>query len=185
MGATGAASETVTSEAVNLFYEAPILAAVEVKKIKVAADTGACAHCTGPDDLPHDVVVEQVEQRNFVGPNGQAIDHFGEAAIRLEQADGSHVSMRTQVMGVTRPLHSVSMICDGSGSPNKHNMLFTEKCGYVVPAGVFDEVMKAAAAAGKIIAQYPRDGGLYVAEMIVKCPKVAEPAPFAGQRTHR
>ena len=134
--------QTVTSEAVNLFYEAPILAAVEVKKIRVAADTGACAHCTGPDDLPHDVVVEQVEQRNFVGPNGQAIDHFGEAAIRLEQADGSHVSMRTQVMGVTRPLHSVSMICDGSGSPNKHNMLFTEKCGYVVPAGVFDEVIR-------------------------------------------
>jgi hypothetical protein len=176
----------IPSESLNLFYEpAPVLAATEVKKIRVAADTGACAHCTGPDDLPHGCKIDEVEQRNFVGPNGQAIDHFGEAAIRLEQPNGSHVSMRTQVMGVTRPLHSVSMICDGSGSPNKHNMLFTEKAGYVVPAGVFDEVMKAAAAAGKIIAKYPRDGGLYVAEMIVKCPKANDPAPFAGQRTSR
>ena len=151
MASVEARAQTRSDQAVDLFYEAPILVAVEVKKIKVAADTGARAHCTGPDDLPHDVVVEHAEQINVVGPTGQAIDHFGEAAIRLEQPDGSHVSLRTQVVGVTRPLHSVSMICDGSGSPNKHNMLFTETCGYIVPAGVFDEVMKAAAAAGKII----------------------------------
>ena len=169
----------------DLFYEVPVLAAVEVKKIRVAADTGACAHCTGPEDVPRGVNIEEVEQRNCVGPDGQAIDHFGEAAIRLGQPNGSHVPMRTQVVGVTRPLHSVSMICDGSGSPKKHNMLFTEKAGYVVPAGVFDEVMKAAAAAGKIIAQYPRDGGLYVVKMIVEGPTAADPAPFAGQRTHR
>ena len=119
-------SESADDEPVNLFYEAPILSAEEVKKIRVAADTGACAHCAGPKNLPGDTVVEQVEQRNFVGPNGQPIEHFGEAAVRLQQADGGHVPMRTQVMGVTRPLHSVSMICDGEGSGNKNNMLFTE-----------------------------------------------------------
>ena len=85
--------------------------------------------------------------------------------------------MKTQVMGVTRPLHSVSMICDGASSGNKHNMLFTEDFGVVVPAGVFDEVLKRC----KHIATYPREGGLYVAEMIVKTP-MASPAPFAGQR---
>jgi hypothetical protein len=164
-------------ETVNLFYEAPILSAEEVKKIRVAADTGACAHCAGPGDLPGDTVVEQVEKRNFVGPNGQPIEHFGEAAVRLQQADGGHVSMRTQVMGVTRPLHSVSMICDGDRAKNKHNMLFTEDFGVVVPAGVFDEVLKRC----KHIATYPREGGLYVAEMIVKTPGSGSPAPFAGQ----
>ena len=166
------------SPSINLFYEAPILAAVEVKKIKVAADTGACAHCTGPGDLPGDIVVKQVEHRNFVGPSGQGIDHFGEAAVRLEQSDGSHVLLDTQVMGVTRPLHSVSMICDGAGSGNKHNMLFTEDFGVVVPAGIFDEVLKTC----RKIATYPREGGLYVAEMIVKHPSTGNPAPFAGQR---
>ena len=164
-------------EPMNLFYEAPILSAEEVKKIRVAADTGACAHCAGPGDLPGDTVVEQVEKRNFVGPNGQPIEHFGEAAVRLQQADGGHVSMRTQVMGVTRPLHSVSMICDGDRAKNKHNMLFTEDFGVVVPAGVFDEVLKRC----KHIATYPREGGLYVAEMVVKTPGSGSPAPFAGQ----
>ena len=169
--------EVADQEPVNLFYEAPILSTEEVKKIRVAADTGACAHCAGPGDLPGDTVVEQVEKRNFVGPNGQAIEHFGEAAVRLQQADGGHVSMRTQVMGVTRPLHSVSMICDGDKAKNKHNMLFTEDFGVVVPAGVFDEVLERC----KHIATYPREGGLYVAEMIVKTPSNVSPAPFAGQ----
>ena len=45
--------------------------------------------------------VEQVESRNFVGPNGQPAEHVGEAPVRPQQADGGHVSMRTQVMGVT------------------------------------------------------------------------------------
>ena len=86
--------------------------------------------------------------------------------------------MNTQVMGVTRPLHLVSMICDGAGSGNKHNMLFVEDFGVVVPAGAFDETLKT----GKHIATYPREGGLYVAEMIVKSPATGSPAPFAGQR---
>jgi len=178
----GRVSPSVSASPANLFYEpAPVLAAVEVKKIRVAADTGACAHCVGPRDLPGNVAVEQVETRNFVRPNGQAIEHFGESAVRLEQPDGSHVSMRTQVMGVTRPLHSVSMICDGAGSGNKHNMLFTAGFGVVVPAGVFDESLKTC----KRIATYPREGGLYVAEMIVKAPNTGSPAPFAGQRQNR
>ena len=48
----------------------------------------------------------------------------------------------------------------------------------VMPAGIFDEVLKMC----KKIATYPREGGLYVAEMIVKHPSTGNPAPFAGQR---
>ena len=70
------------------------------------------------------------------------------------------------------------MICDGAGSGNKHNMLFAEGFGAVVPAGVFGGTLKAC----KRIATYPREGGLYVAEVIVKSPAIGSPAPFAGQR---
>ena len=73
------------------------------------------------------------------------------------------------------------MICDGAGSENKHNMLFTEDFGVVVPAGVFDEVLKTC----KRIATYPREGGLYVAEMIVKAPNTGSPTPFTGRRQDR
>ena len=91
--------------------------------------------------------------------------------------------LNTQLMGVTRSLHSVPMICDGAGSKgaNKYNMLFTEDFGVVVPAGVFDEVLKTC----KKIAAYPREGGLYVAEMVVKPASIGSPAPFAGQRQGR
>ena len=74
-------------------------------------------------------------------------EHVGESVVRLQPADGGHVSMRTQVMEVTGPLHSVPMICD-----NKHNMFFTEEFGVVVPADVFDEILKKV----KHIATHPR-----------------------------
>ena len=112
---------------------------------------------------------------------GQPTDHFGEAAIRPQQADGSHVSMKTRFMGVTRPLHSVSMTCDGAGSGNKHNVLFTEGIGVVVLVGVFDEFLETC----KRGATYPREGGLYVAEKVAKSPATGSPAPFSGQRQGR
>ena len=158
------------SEAVS-----PILSAVEEKKIKVAADTGACAHCIGPDDLPDGMPVEQCPQRNFCGPDGKAIQHFGEAKMRLQQPNGGHVSVTSQVLGVSRALHSVSMICD-----KKQDMLFTQDMGYVVPKGVFDEVLSRC----RHIAEYPREGGLWVSEMTVKIPQPPgdqTAAPFAGR----
>ena len=49
---------------------------------------------------------------------------------------------------------------------NGHDMLFTKECGFVVPAGAFNKILDKI----KHIAEYPREGGLYVAEMIVKDP---------------
>ena len=46
-------------------------------------------------------------------------------------------------------------------------MLFTAGMGYVVPAGVFNEVL----ANCRHIAEYPREGGLWVSEMAVKLPE--------------
>jgi len=155
--------------------DSPILSAVDEKKIRVAADTGACAHCVGPDDLPDGMMVDQCPERNFCGPDGKAIKHFGEATMRLQQPGGGHVKLTSQVLGVSRALHSVSMICD-----KKQDMLFTQDMGYVVPKGVFDEVLKKC----RHIAEYPREGGLWVSEMTVKTaqPPGDQPtAPFVGR----
>jgi hypothetical protein len=73
----------------------------------------------------------------------------------------------------------VSAICD-----KKQDMLFTQDMGYVVPKGVFDEVLKRC----RHIAEYPREGGLWVSEMMVKIPEPPgndRPAPFAGQGRDR
>ena len=105
--------------------------------------------------------VVQREERHFSDAQGGGIEHYGESQVRLEQKDGSHISNTFQVLDVCRPLHSISMIAD-----NGHDMLFTKECGFVVPAGVFKEILDKV----KHIAESPRAGGLYVAEMTVKDP---------------
>ncbi len=80
-------------------------------------------------------------------------------------------------MNLRRPLHSVSTITD-----NDYDMLFMENKAVVVPAGSFDKIL----AMVKHVAEYQREGGLYVAEMTVKDPDAKDsgtlsPAPFAGQ----
>ena len=157
----------------------PVLAAVMEKKIKVAADTGACAHCLGPDDLPDGMMVRQCAQRNFCGPDGKSIEHFGEADMRLEQPSGNNVALTSQVLAVTRALHSVSAICD-----KNQDMLFTKDVGIVVPAGVFKEVLEKC----RHIARHSREGGLWVIEMTAKMLQPRgdqQPAPFGGRGRDR
>ena len=89
------------------------------------------------------------------------------------------MNLCSQVLGVTRALHSVSQICD-----KEQDMLFTKDMGYVVPKGVFDDVL----AKCRHIAEYPREGGLWVSEMTVKIPQPPgdqQPAPFAGRGRDR
>ena len=152
------------------------MATAEEVKISVAADSGAVAHGCHPKDPPDSVKVDQRRIRNFHGAGGEGLKHFGTAKVRLQHQNGGHTSNNFEVMNVCRPLHSVSMICD-----NECDMLYKKDCAYVVPEGVFDQIL----AMCKIIAEYPRKGGLYVAEVTVKDPDAknsspASPASFAG-----
>ena len=81
-------------------------------------------------------------------------------------------------MEVTRPLHSISMVCD-----NNFDVVFTKTEGLVIPAGLLDEVLAVVRKKAQVRATYKRKGGLYVAKMRVKNP--AKAAPFAGRGTNR
>jgi hypothetical protein len=70
---------------------------------------------------------------------------MGEVAMKLKGNNGN-VTSTFQVAPVNRPLHSVSKMCDAGCE-----VRFTKKRGLVVKDG-------------KVIATYPRMGGLYVAE---------------------
>ncbi len=152
----------------------------EEVEVEVAADSGAVAHTTSPKGLPGTVKAVRNRVRNFVGAGGEGIAHHGTARVRLQQEDGRFIQNDFEVADVCRPLHSVSTICD-----NEHDFLFTKKCGYVVPEGVFEEILAKLYDAGRIICRYPRRGGLYVATMKATDPtnrsKVGNTAPFAGQ----
>ena len=121
--------------------------------------------------------------RNFNGAGGEPIKHYGRANVRMQQGNGNHISQEVQVMEVTRPLHSISMVCD-----NNFDVVFTKTEGLVIPAGLLDEVL--AVVRQKVVAKYKRKGGLYVAKMRVKDPRAKRPSPakaspFAGRGATR
>ena len=144
-------------------------------EVEAAADTGAVAHCSAPKHLPGSISVVQSKDgrvRNFVGAGGEGIKRYGEAQVVLEQENGNLVNTTVQVAEVCRSLHSVSQICDA-----KHEMLFTDREGVVVPAGTFAKLL----ATAKIITRYPRKGGLYVAKMKARNPAAEKTSGFRRQ----
>ena len=103
----------------------------------------------------------------------------------MQQEDGQHISQEVHVMEVTRPLHSISMVCD-----NDFDVVFTKTEGLVIPAGLLSEVLAIVRQRKQVRATYKRKGGLYVANMRVtdpmaKRPSPAEAWPFAGRGTTR
>ena len=130
--------------------EEQILAADEIE-IEVAADTGAGAHCCNPRHIPDSVVVVCDQVRNFNGAGGEPTKHWGRASVRMQQEDGKHISQEVQDMEVTRPLHSISTVCD-----NEHDVVFTKTEGLVLLAGLLDEVLSLVRE--KVLAKYKRKG---------------------------
>ena len=133
----------------------------------VAADSGACAHVVGPNDIPGNVKTRQVIKRRFHGANNSSIEHCGEAVVQLVQGDGTVATSTVHVAEVCRPLHAVSVICDGPpGGENKKELLYTDTEAVVVPGSSLSKFL----AGCKRLAMYPRVGGLYVAKVKVRNP---------------
>ena len=107
------------------------------------------------------------------------IKHYGRASVRMQQEDVKHIPEEVQVVEVTGPLHYMSTVCD-----NEHDVAFTKAEGFVIPAGLLDEVL--ALVRHRVVAKYRRKGGLYVAKMRVEDPRAKRPSPtkaalFAGR----
>ncbi len=154
-----------------------MLIADEEPEIEAAADTGAVDHVTPAKSLPGSVVVRRSSKtRNFVAANNEPIVNHGEAVVLLQQEDGAEVLITTQVADVSRPLHSISKICD-----EEHEMLFTKTGGTVVPAGALSRYLHLV----KNVAKYPRRGGLYVARMKARAPKTPRKSGFTRPGNRR
>ena len=133
--------------------------------ITVAMDSGSVDHVANPKDIPKTVEVEKPANgklRNFVAANGDRIKNYGRARVSLIQEGGHKVGGSFQVADVTRPLHSTGKICD----ENKE-VLFTKGEATVVPAGALSRFLGTV----RHIAEYKRNGGLYLANMKARDPK--------------
>ncbi len=138
-----------------------IATATEKVTIRPAVDSGAVANVVHPKDLPADVEVEPNEtDSHFVGAGGSRIRKFGRCRTRLKTQHGD-IGCDWQVAEVTRPLHAVCQMTGPYDGPGKQDVLFNNKKCVVVPPGVVDEILKRI----RPVAEYGREGNLYLAEM--------------------
>ena len=133
--------------------------------IRVAMDSGAVKHVTHPSTLPSSVkITPNTTGKHFSGAGGEVIERYGSAEAMLTTAEGREIIIDTNVAEVSRPLHAVSQVTGPADHPTgKQDVLFTNKRCVVVQPGVVEHILKYI----KPIAQYDRDGNLYLATMTV------------------
>ena len=139
------------------------LCAVEpdVVKVRVALDSAACDNVIDPKELPADAEWEPNETgKHFVGANESPIERFGSCKTIMSSKHGK-VGCNWQMAAVSRALHSVGIVAGPKGGPGKQDVLFDNDHAYVVAPGVVKEMMKHL----KAVAEYEREGDLYVGEV--------------------
>ncbi len=130
-------------------------------RIRVAMDSAAVDNVIHPDELPGDMEYEpNTSGQHFRGANNAHIENFGSCRTRLTSARGD-VGCDWRMADVSRPLHSVAKVTGPKGGPGKQDVLFdNDKC-FVVAPGTVKKIMKSIQA----VAEYEREGNLYVADM--------------------
>ncbi len=141
--------------------DAMLAAVAERVTIRPAMDSGSVANVVHPQHIPGDVEVKpNTTGNNFTGAGGSSIERYGTCKTLLESDHGA-VGCNWDVADVTRPLHSVSQVTGPADKPAKTNVLFSNTTCVVVPPGIVEEILKHV----KPIAEYKREGNLYIAEM--------------------
>ena len=133
-------------------------------RLRAAMGSGACAHVINPDDLPAGADPTGDPGRDFVGANDSKIKRYGSVTTTCTQSL-SQPDTEWQAAAVSSPLHAVSQVCGPKGGPSqsKHDVLFNNDDCFVVPPGTVLAIMKVV----KAIAHYPREGNLYLADMVL------------------
>ena len=130
-------------------------------KVRVAMDSAACANVIDPKELPQDAEFEpNHEDKHFVGANDSRIERFGTCKTIMSSELGE-VGCNWDMAGVSRALHSVGIVAGPKGGPGKQDVLFDNDHCYVVAPGIVKALMKKL----KAVAQYEREGNLYIGEV--------------------
>ena len=137
--------------------------------ILLTLDCGCCDHTVDLADAPgYAAVLHPLpgSQRNehFVVGNGERVANRGQIKLRMKskEDDGVLMSSVFQVAEITRPLMSVSRICDQGMS-----CVFEKTHARVVDSN------------GNAVARFERDGGLYTCTMRLWCPEARNEPGFA------
>ena len=150
---------------VSVDYAEANINSTEVEiEIAMALDSGAVDHVICQDHLPSSAEIGEVTGsrigKTFVAANGEPMRTFGETTLECQGEDGISVASFA-VTEVSRPLQSVSRICDQG-----FEILFNNH-----EAKIRDPKT------GKWVATYPRRGGLYVRTVRARAGKKPDKAP--------
>jgi hypothetical protein len=150
-----------TDKELNIFEiesgdeDMPVMAmpAVPVKTtMRVALDSGAGDHVVGPDDVMGFTTEESEGSkrgRHFIDAGGNRIRNLGQARVGVrDPLCASGFGSVLQIAEVSRPLYSVSKICDSGASVTFDNN---------------EAVVKGRD--GAVLAKFKREGGLYVTDL--------------------
>ena len=138
-----------------------IAATVASAKVRVAMDSAAVDHVIHADELPDGVECEpNVNGKHFVGANLTQIERYGSCKAKLANSLGE-IGCEWPLADVTRAFHSVAKVTGPKDGPGKQDVLFNNQRCVVVPAGVVEMILREI----QPIAEYKREGNLYVAEM--------------------
>jgi len=166
------------TEVMPLEFEDPgdeICMADEEMTIFVTADSGAVTHVTPPETLPRGAVIDGTTGgRDFVAANNGRIKNHGSTSVELISSVGKAAGCDFRVAETNRTLHSTSQTCDAG-----HEVLYMAQGAVVVPAGTLSKHLMRR----DVRAQYPRKGGLYVAEIKIRAKKPGGQNQSGGRPT--
>ena len=140
-------------------------------EITITLDSGCVDHLADMADIPgYACVLESSPgsrrgQRYIVGDGGK-VKNEGQVRLQMTTTDGSSKDLCSvfQVAEITRPLMSVSRICD-----QDLDCWFSKKFAKILDSD------------GKVLAVFERVGGLYEAKMKLRAPKPLETTDTSGK----
>jgi len=143
-------------------------------EVFITLDSGAIGHIAPKEAMPRGAPLATGPQginRDLIAANGGTITNHGTSEVELTGVDGRIIQNKFMVADVTRPLHATGPICDTG-----KEILHTARGAVVVPKGALSQYLKTT----KVLAKYPRKGGLYQGQFKVRVPRPKAEARAAG-----
>jgi hypothetical protein len=128
------------------------------RKVKGVMDSGATESVAPPSMCPNYRVQESEgsrEGQKYAVANGEEIENLGEQILDIITNKGVETQVTYQSADVSRPLNSVSEICDAGGRLGQH-VIFGRKGGAILNLDTGS------------VTPFPREGGIYTFDFWVK-----------------
>ena len=100
------------------------------RRVSAIMDSGS-AECVAPENIARNIPLMETEAsrqgQTYHTADGGVIKNKGEKTVMMYSEDGDQFRARYQITDVTRPLNSISRVCDQG-----NNVLFTKTGGWII-----------------------------------------------------